>query len=73
MSASAFVNETLRLNDHFSVNAGLRFDQFYYTYNNKLPSDTSLPAPGIYKASDQQPQSQIEFLLSSKSKISNFI
>src|SRR5450432_1950607 len=32
MAASAFINETLRLSDRFSVNAGLRFDQFYYGY-----------------------------------------
>jgi hypothetical protein len=53
MSASAFFNETIRLNDHFSANAGLRFDQFYYTYNNKLPSDTSFQGAGIYKVNDR--------------------
>ena len=32
------------------MNAGLRFDQFYHKYNNKLASDSTLPGIGIYKA-----------------------
>ena len=34
LGASIYLNETLRLNDQFSLNAGLRFDQFYYAYHN---------------------------------------
>ncbi len=32
LAAGVFLNETLQWNDHFSINAGLRFDQFYYAY-----------------------------------------
>ncbi|HEY0176681.1 MAG TPA: TonB-dependent receptor [Pedobacter sp.] len=51
-SAGAFLNETFRLNEKFTVNAGLRFDQFYYKYNNKLAGDTTLKGAGIYKANN---------------------
>ena len=51
-SASAYLNETLRLNERFSINAGLRIDQFYYGYHNKLASDTSYPGTGLYKVND---------------------
>ncbi len=50
LSISPYVSETLKLNEHFSMNAGLRFDQFYHKYNNKLASDTTLPGIGAYKA-----------------------
>ncbi len=61
MSASAFVNETVRLNDHFSMNAGLRFDQFYYVYNNKLASDTSFQGTGIYNTNDHSLNPKLSF------------
>ncbi len=52
MDASAFMNETIRFNDHFSVNTGLRFDQFYYTYNNNLAADSLFSGTGVYKVND---------------------
>ena len=61
MDAGAFINETIRLNDHFSVNAGLRFDQFYYAYNNKLASDTLFSGTGIYKANDHGLNPKLSF------------
>lgn len=51
-SAGAYLSETLRFNANLSLNAGLRFDQFYYQYNNKLAADTTLSGTGIYKASN---------------------
>ena len=50
LSVSPYVSETLKFNEHFSFNAGLRFDQYYHTYNNKLAADTTLPGIGTYKA-----------------------
>lgn len=47
---SPYISETFALNRHLSINAGLRFDQFYHAYNNKLPGDTTLPGVGVYKA-----------------------
>ena len=38
------------LNIRFTLNAGLRYDQFYNRYNNKLATDETLPGAGIYKA-----------------------
>ena len=51
-SVSAYVNETLRLNERFSINAGLRFDHFYYGYYNELSSDSSFLGTGQYKVND---------------------
>ncbi len=62
LGAGAFVNETLRLNDRFSIHAGLRFDQFYYAYNNKLAADTAFPGPGIYKTNDHSLNPKISFI-----------
>jgi hypothetical protein len=45
-----YASTTFEWNDHLRVNAGLRFDQFYHKYDNKLPSDTTLPGIGTYKA-----------------------
>jgi len=50
LSLSPYISETLNFNNRFSMNAGLRFDQFYNRYNNKLPTDATLPGAGIYKA-----------------------
>jgi len=52
LGAGAFINETFRFSPKFSLNAGLRFDQFYYKYNNKLASDSTLNGVGIYTASN---------------------
>lgn len=50
LSFSPYVSETFIFSRLFSINAGLRFDQFYNKYNNKLAGDTTLPGIGIYKA-----------------------
>ena len=44
-----YINETFTFSKRFSLNAGLRFDQFRFMYNNKLAEDTTLPGIGIYK------------------------
>jgi hypothetical protein len=51
LSISPYVSETFSFNDHFSMNVGLRFDQFNHQYINKLASDSTLSGIGIYKAS----------------------
>lgn len=50
LGAGAYFNETFNFNQKLSLNAGLRFDQFYYRYNNKLASDSTLSGIGIYTA-----------------------
>jgi len=75
LSLAPYVSETLNFNDHFSMNAGMRFDQFYNKYNNKLTTDETLPGPGIYKANAgtispklnfyYQPNSGLQFYLTS--------
>ncbi|MFT4092395.1 MAG: TonB-dependent receptor [Niabella sp.] len=50
LSLSPYISETFRFNERFSINAGLRFDQFFFQYNNKYTDDTTLSGTGIYKA-----------------------
>lgn len=61
LSISPYISETINFNQHFSINAGLRFDQFYNKYNNKLATDTTLPGIGIYKANDNTISPKINF------------
>jgi hypothetical protein len=49
LNSGVFLSETLRFNETFSINAGLRFDQFYYRYYNKLDEDPTLNGAGAYK------------------------
>lgn len=48
----AYLSENVIFNPQFSLKAGLRFDQFYYRYNNKYAGDTTLKGVGIYTASN---------------------
>lgn len=50
LGTGAYLSETFNFNQKLSLNAGLRFDQFYYRYNNKLASDSTLSGTGFYKA-----------------------
>ena len=50
LNSGIFLNETLRFNEKLSVNTGIRFDQFYYRYYNKLDEDPTLNGAGAYKA-----------------------
>jgi hypothetical protein len=61
LSAGAYINESIRFNSKFSMNAGLRFDQFFYKYNNKLASDTTLSGVGIYKANNNIVSPKLNF------------
>lgn len=47
-----YFSETFRFSPRFTMNAGLRFDQFYYRYLNRLPGDSTLNGAGIYKAAN---------------------
>jgi len=73
MAASAFINETLRLSDRFSVNAGLRFDQFYYGYNNKLATDSLYPGIGLYKVNDHSLNPKLSFYYSQNENLEFYL
>jgi len=45
-----YASATFELNDRLRINTGLRFDQFYHQYDNKLAGDTTLPGIGAYRA-----------------------
>lgn len=59
--ASPYISETFRFSNKFSINAGLRFDQFCNRYNNKLASDSTLHGIGIYKAADNTLSPKLNF------------
>lgn len=61
LSLSPYISETLKFNEHFSVNAGLRFDQYYHQYNNKLAGDTTLAGIGLYKANANTVSPKLNF------------
>lgn len=50
LNIAPYISETFSITKSLSINAGLRFDQFYHQYKNKLASDTALNGIGIYKA-----------------------
>ncbi len=60
-SISPYISETFNFNNRFSMNTGLRFDQYYNKYNNKLTSDTTLPGVGVYKANANTISPKISF------------
>lgn len=57
----AYISETFRFNEKFSINAGLRFDQFYYKYNNLFAGDTTLHGAGVYKANNNSVSPKLNF------------
>ncbi|HNP32316.1 MAG TPA: TonB-dependent receptor [Flavobacterium sp.] len=50
LNAGVYLSETIKFNERWNINAGLRFDQFYNQYNNKLATDPTLNDIGLYKA-----------------------
>lgn len=50
LGTGAYLSQTLQLSSRFTINAGLRFDQFYYRYKNKLAADSTLSGAKVYKA-----------------------
>ena len=61
VNIAPYLSETFAFGKHFSVNTGLRFDQFYYKYNNELASDTTLQGIGIYKANANTVSPKLNF------------
>ncbi|HEX8459942.1 MAG TPA: TonB-dependent receptor, partial [Segetibacter sp.] len=60
-NVSPYLSETIAFNEHFSINAGFRFDQFYHRYNNKLNDDSTLTGTGIYKAAANTVSPKLNF------------
>lgn len=50
LNISPYISETINFDEHFSINAGLRFDQFFFRYSNELNDDATLAGTGLYKA-----------------------
>ena len=73
LSVSPYVSETFRFNERFSINAGLRFDEFFFSYHNKLASDSTLPGAGIYKANDNVVSPKLSFYYHPNNKAEFYI
>jgi hypothetical protein len=67
-SAGAYLNETFHFSSRFTLNAGLRFDQFYYKYNNKLATDSTLSGIGVYKANNNVVSPKLNFYYQASDK-----
>ncbi len=50
LGMGAYISERVQFSQRFSINAGLRFDQFYYRYDNQYAGDATLNGIGIYRA-----------------------
>ncbi|OOQ57998.1 TonB-dependent receptor [Mucilaginibacter pedocola] len=59
--AGAYLNETFQFSPKFTMNAGLRFDQFFYKYNNKFAGDSTLNGLGVYKANNNVVSPKLNF------------
>jgi hypothetical protein len=51
LSVSPYISETIVFSPKFTLNAALRFDQFYHRYTNKLAADPAFPGMGVFRAS----------------------
>ncbi|GAC1307583.1 MAG: TonB-dependent receptor [Mucilaginibacter sp.] len=71
LSIAPYISETFRLNEKLTINAGLRFDQLFYRYNNKLAGDTTLHGIGVYKATNHtiSPKVNMYYQASDKTEI----
>ena len=68
LNAGAYISETFRFNEKFSINAGLRFDQFLYQYNNLFAGDTTLHGLDIYKAHNNTISPKLNFYYQANDK-----
>jgi hypothetical protein len=67
-STGAYISETFHFDEKFSINAGLRFDQFLYQYNNLFAGDTTLHGAGIYKAHNNTISPKLNFYYQANDK-----
>jgi len=68
LNAGAYISETFRFNEKFSINAGLRFDQFLYQYNNLFAGDTTLNGVGVYKVHNNTISPKLNFYYQANDK-----
>jgi hypothetical protein len=66
-----FLSETLRLNEKWHLNAGIRFDAFSYRYDNLFSGDTTLPGSGNYRKENRivSPKLSMYYLANAKTEL----
>ena len=73
LSLSPYVSETFRVSERFSINAGLRFDQFFFHYNNKFAGDSTLPGTGVYNANANVLSPKLSFYYHANNKVEFYV
>jgi hypothetical protein len=68
LGAGAYLSESFQFSSKFSMNAGIRFDQFYYRYNNKLATDSTLNGIGVYTANNHIVSPKLNFYYQANNK-----
>jgi hypothetical protein len=68
LGAGAYLSESFQFSSKFSMNAGIRFDQFYYRYNNKLATDSTLNGIGVYTANNHIVSPKLNFYYQANDK-----
>ncbi|PAW92083.1 TonB-dependent receptor [Mucilaginibacter sp. MD40] len=66
--SGAYLSETFRFSPRFTINTGLRFDQFYYRYYNRLPVDSTLNGAGVYTAANHILSPKLNFYYQASDK-----
>ncbi|MEO8764052.1 MAG: TonB-dependent receptor [Ginsengibacter sp.] len=73
LSISPYLSETFAFSKRFSINAGLRFDQYYHKYDNKLANDTTLPGIGAYKANANTLSPKLNFYYHANERVQFYL
>ncbi len=68
LNTGIYLSERLQFTEQFSLDAGVRFDQFYYRYYNKLDEDLTLDGAGAYKAHNNVVSPKLSFYFQPNAK-----
>lgn len=68
---SAFIAQSFQLSSKITFRAGLRYDRFFFLYNNKLASDSAFNGPGKYSSNDKiiSPKFNFYYTISERAQI----
>lgn len=75
VNLGVFCSGTFEFSSKFTLNAGLRFDQFYYKYTNKIESDSTFSGLGVYKGNNNLicPKLNFYYQVSEKTELYLFL
>jgi hypothetical protein len=73
LGSGVYINETLKLSEKWRLKGGLRYDQFFYRYKNRLPDDAMLKGAGVYNASNHIVSPKINLLYQASPKAQYYL